>query len=284
MARARSSAAWRALRHGARLLEAGLLGRGHAPVDRVVERAIRLGGGCAWCMRCGATLVAECDMPPAVDAGQGPRCEPCLRRPAFDGFVRLGRYETPLGALARRVKRQGWHRAADALGLHLALEVRARMALPAGGWCVVPVPGSLLRRLARGIDHTHALARAVARELDAPFVPALALGISGRQAGLDRRSRLRRRRRMRVRSGFDRCLRGRFVLLVDDVRTTGSTLQKARELLQSAGSEIVVPAVICVADRRKNIQEMALRPPSPEAPGPGCRKLVHIENPLKEGC
>jgi len=273
-----------AIAHGVRLLEAGLLGRGHAPARRVVEHAIRLGADRAWCMRCGASLAESIEMPAPVAVGQGPACDVCRYEPAFDGFVRLGRYDSPLGALARRVKRHAWHRAAELLGVKLALEVRARLVSPGEGWCVVPIPGALMRRLARGIDHTRCLSRALAVTLDVPMACALSVGRSSRQAGLGRDQRLARTARMRLRTGRQTMIRGRCVLLVDDVRTTGSTLFEARELLASAGASAVVPSVVCVADLRKHMSEMDLRGSPRPAAGPESRKLVHNQNPLKEGC
>lgn len=237
--------------HGLRLLEAGLLGRGHASVGRVVEQAIELAGPSPWCMRCGATLPQGARSCTAIGRAEAPTCMRCQVEPAFDAFVRLGRYDTPLGDLARRVKRQGWHAAAAELGERLGVQVKACLASPGEGWRVVSIPGSLPRRVARGIDHTHELGRAVAQALGAKHVQALALDLSSRQAGLDRSARLGRRRRMRLRQGAEALLRGQCALLVDDVRTTGSTLREARELLVQAGCCRVVPAVVCVSDDRK---------------------------------
>lgn len=253
MGTARSIAVAHGVAHGLRLLEAALLGRGHAPVERVIEHAVRLGSDRAWCMRCGASLVQAALPVRPVAVGQGPNCRACERSPAFDGFVRLGRYDSPLGALARTMKSDGWHAAAACVGARLAREVQSRFETPVGGWCVVPIPGSVVRRVLRGIDHAHVIGQAVARDLAVPFVPALSSGSSTRQAQLDRRQRLSRRPRLRVRQGAFNAVLGRSVLLVDDIRTTGSTLREARELLWNAGFRVVVPAVLCTAERRKTM-------------------------------
>lgn len=239
--------------HGMRLLEAGLLGRGHVSAERVVDHAIRAGADRAWCVRCGTTMRGSPGMPAPVVVGRGPACDACCEAPVFDGFVRLGRYDSALGELVRRVKRQAWHRAGEVLGGRLAMEVRERFVEPPDGWCVVPVASAFFRRLARGIDHTHTLSSTMAATLRAPLVNALKLGMSSRQAGLDRGQRLARKPRMRLRTGSDQALRGRLVLLVDDVRTTGATLFEARELLINHGVRGVVAAVVCVSERHKPI-------------------------------
>lgn len=273
-----------ALLHALHLLEAAMLGRGHAQASRMVDHARSLGADAFWCMRCGAWIGRNGSMPEPVAVGQGPTCDRCVRAPAFAAFVRLGRYDSALGALARSLKRRAWHRVAALLGERMAWEVSARLIPPLGGWRVVPVPSHLLRRLSRGIDHTRELARSMSRVLDAPLVDALALGRSSRQAGLGRRQRLARRARMRCRRGMESVVGGHAVLLVDDVRTTGSTLSEARELLDRMGARFVVPVVVCVAESHKDLAGRALRClPIGEA-GPESRQLVHSENPLKEGC
>lgn len=233
------------------LLEAGCLGRAQVRAERAVAAAIAASNDRFWCDRCGATLEAS-------DADARRRCGACAPGRAFDAFVRLGRYDAPLGALARRVKRRGWHAAATALGDRLAIEVRRRLERPRDGWIVVPVPSATLRRLQRGIDHTMVLAEAIGRGAESRVSRALALGASSRQATLGRASRLSRAQRMRLQPRAARAIRGRCVLLVDDIRTTGATLREARELLEAGGARSVIPVVVCVVQLRKTLTRMDL--------------------------
>ena len=231
------------------LLERQVLGRRRPPAELAVREALAICGGGVWCTRCGRGLEGRDHERARGASGRAPRCVRCAQAPAFDGFVRLGRYAPPLDALVRNVKARGWHDVAEALGLALAREIDRRLQRPANGWIVTPVPTPFVRRVIRGIDHAQVIAAATAVELGARLAPLLRAPLHApRQAALGRSERLQRHRRMGVR-GCPARLQGASVIVIDDVRTTGGTLQKVRELLKMAGAAAVVPAVICVAEQ-----------------------------------
>lgn len=99
---------------------------------------------------------------------------------------------------------------------------------------VVPVPLHPRRLVERGYNQAALLARAVARETGARFEPrALVRHVdTPRQAELGREERLRN-----VAEAFalrkPMAIAGRRVLLVDDVFTTGATLQACRQALET---------------------------------------------------
>ncbi|MGH9031802.1 MAG: ComF family protein, partial [Acidimicrobiia bacterium] len=101
-------------------------------------------------------------------------------------------------------------------------------------------PTSSSRRHRRGFDQAELVARQVARQLGLPCRRLLerSAGV-GAQTGLGRELRL---------AGPSFCarpdVRGRRVLLVDDVVTTGSTLRSAAEALAAAGAHAVVRAAV----------------------------------------
>ena len=45
-------------------------------------------------------------------------------------------------------------------------------------------------------------------------------------------------------------MRGREVVLVDDIVTTGATVFAAREALENAGATVIAIVALCVAERR----------------------------------
>ena len=235
---------WRGVQGELACLEKVLLGRTRPDAAMAVREAVALCGTEPWCRRCGKTLE---DTSPARTAPDGSlACAHCLKQPLFDGFIRLGRYASPLDRLVQRVKARAWHDAADLLGRELARTAVREVPTPPGGWRVVPVPSPALRRWARGIDHTDAMARGMCAVLQVPRLHCLRARALVRQAALGRRERLER---VRMAWCGPPAVPGDIgILLLDDIRTTGATLHKARELLVRRGARLVVPTVICVRD------------------------------------
>lgn len=124
---------------------------------------------------------------------------------------------------------------------------------------VAPVPLHWSRRLRRGFNQAELLAHGVARALDLPFEPRLLRRprAGRRQLGLGRRDRrtalqgaFRAARPLRIGPGFRigaTSLQGRTVLLVDDVTTTGATLESCAAALCDAGAAAVIGLVVARA-------------------------------------
>jgi ComF family protein len=177
--------------------------------------------------------------------------------PAFERLHAGWRYEPPLDAVIARLKFGRLDYLGSHLGRALARRLEDRLVAPPGGQptgrsgvrpgceLVVPVPLHWRRRLARGYDQAAAIARPLARELDLPFAavlvrrrptpPQTALGRADRLSNLDGAFAVRLRGRERI--------RGRRLLLVDDVATTGATLDAAAAALRRAGAAAVVALV-----------------------------------------
>lgn len=201
----------------------------------------------AVCRACHSALCRDGERCTAC-ARPGPAagCAACRRRPpAWGGIVVLGPYADELRAAVLRAKRPAGDRVAAALAALLA--ARHRDALT--GWTVdvvVPVPMHWTRRVLRGTSAADELARGVAAALGRPCRRLLR-----RTRATTMQNRLpTAERRGNVRGAFrpGGALAGRRILLVDDVTTTGSTLEACAETAISAGAAAVYAAAVARAD------------------------------------
>lgn len=126
--------------------------------------------------------------------------------------------------------------------------VREQLGLGFDLICWAPLSPKRLRK--RGYDQAELLARALAAELDRPAVPALRkVRETVAQSSLEDEAE-----RARNAAGAYECtdrlaVRGKRVLLVDDIVTTGSTLSNCARVLLDAGAEEVWAAVFARARR-----------------------------------
>lgn len=125
-------------------------------------------------------------------------------------------HEGAARALVRRLKYQ----AVPAIALLIAVDLAG--SVPADAGCLVPVTRTFVRRVRYGIDPAQELAAALSRLTGVPIVHALAPPLwspANAGAGRSRRHAPRFRARLRPSSA----------VLVDDVATTGLTLDAASE-------------------------------------------------------
>jgi competence protein ComFC len=109
---------------------------------------------------------------------------------------------------------------------------------------VVPVPMHKNREIARGYNQAELLARYISKELDLPGGLALT-----RTEDNPQQMKLTRGKRLENMKGTIECVdrelvRGKKVLLIDDVATTGATLSECAKVLKEAGAKKVWGAVV----------------------------------------
>lgn len=108
----------------------------------------------------------------------------------------------------------------------------------------VPTAHSRIRQ--RGYDQSALIAKEVARLLNSPYVPLLQRLGKQRQVGQQREAR-KAQMAMAFRPGHVPLLLNKPVMLIDDVLTTGATLEAAGRTLQQAGAGDVRAAVFARA-------------------------------------
>ena len=126
------------------------------------------------------------------------------------------------------------------------------MRLQADGWedtdILTWVPISRRRKRVRGYDQTEILARVVSRELGIPLTATLKKVVHTRpQSTMGSISH----RKANILGAFEAAdpasLRGKRILLLDDIVTTGATASEAARVLLTAGAKEVKLATLAVA-------------------------------------
>lgn len=186
-----------------------------------------------------------CGRPFVSDRGTDHPCEACLRkRPHFDRAGAPYCYEGPLMKALHRFKYSGKSGLSEALGPLLAAFAQ--------GWVqdakdplVMPVPLHPRRLRQRGYNQSLLLARHVAPALGAEldYLSLRRVRHTPPQTGLTAEER-----RRNVRKAFEvratRPAPERTVILVDDVATTGNTLNECARVLKRQGFETVLCLVM----------------------------------------
>jgi ComF family protein len=164
------------------------------------------------------------------------RCAACRRRPiAIDAGRAIGPYEGELRAIVHAFKYEGRRSIGVTLG---GLLRSASSDLLSDVRAVVPVPLHPWRRLARGFNQAEDLSRL----LGLPVVHALwRVRSTAPQTGLTaagRRRNVRGAFRLSplLRSKALASIAGQRIVLVDDVWTTGATLNECARVLKDAGA------------------------------------------------
>ena len=220
---------------------------------------------CVGCERQGVLLCSECLASLSRDYVLGQACPKCAGpygaltctecweiEYSFEAALALGILD---GSLARAVvlfKDANERRLAGLFGIILAQRIRTSWSNWTDAVCWIPATKEAIRR--RGFDHAELLAGCVARHLRVP-----ALSLLSRPHAHDQRSRSRKQRLQGAQQFM--CAGHTLpnhnskhasqvpalpqrILLVDDVFTTGATVDAASQALLSAGAQQVRVAVL----------------------------------------
>jgi ComF family protein len=205
---------------------------------------------CLGCSQEGSLLCSPCLRGLVISTD---RCYSC-QRPAPDGLTCTGCYKrsyvfqvqaaasyTGLAKeLVRKLKFSGAQAAVRPMAVCMAQLILAasrtnsvtRQPLAV---VVVPVPTASSRQRRRGYDQANLLARALARHQNLDYLPCLRRLGQAHQVGAGRAQRLAQLAGAFVVVRPER-IRGKHVVLVDDVITTGATFEAAARVLRQAGA------------------------------------------------
>lgn len=195
----------------------------------------------AACSKCGRTFPGQ--------ASADFVCDLCLKEkhPAFDRACHALEYIPPVDALVDIFKYRGGRWLARDLAGFLEAAVRARLPF-AEADLIVPVPLHPERMRRRGYNQAVELAGI----LGAGLGRAVRSDVLARSRDTGHQARLGRAERLaNVKGAFKaekpEFVRGRAVILVDDVMTTGATLGECASALKAAGAAVVWAATVAAA-------------------------------------
>ena len=204
---------------------------------------------CVGCQRGGSLLCPACRQ--TMQPLTAPLCQSCgtplneyneicpvcrYKRVRLHGLRCVNRYQGPLREAIHALKYDGHQRLAEPLGLLLAQAFR-RYGLHADG--IIPLPLHPERQRQRGYNHATLLARICAADLKIPCLENIILRqrVTPAQVGLALHER-----QQNVAGAFALTPEARAhpptyrsLLLIDDVSTTGSTLEACAAPLYAAG-------------------------------------------------
>ncbi|MGZ6004956.1 MAG: ComF family protein [Candidatus Saccharimonadales bacterium] len=166
-------------------------------------------------------------------------CRGCRRiSPLKHVWVRCD-YDDLAKALVRKYKFQHARAAADDIAKLMAQD------LPYfADALIVPLPTASRRVRQRGFDHTLLLAKSLSQILKIDWAPYLIRLGQSQQVGTKRSQRIKQVQGAFLASGN---ISGQEILLIDDVTTTGASLEEAARVLRKAGAKRVNAAVFAQA-------------------------------------
>ncbi|MGB3246159.1 MAG: ComF family protein [Sulfitobacter sp.] len=211
-------------------------------------------GLCGPCWRdtsfIGGTVCDCCGVPlPGVDQGDTPHCDACIEspRPWAQGRAAL-LYNDTGRKLVLALKHGDRQEIAHPAALWMADAVRGCLEPDT---LIAPIPLHWLRMLKRRYNQSALLARALAAQLQAEYCLNL-LQRPKNTRSLEGQSRAERQETLRdaicVNPKLGEVIRSRPILLVDDVMTSGATLDVAtRALLQAQSGSVRIVTLARVA-------------------------------------
>lgn len=187
------------------------------------------------CMDCLATIPHAVDEPGAETYSVFPYRNPIIRKSVW------------------ALKYEGKTSIAECLSVPLAdklIDVASEYAEfnPHQQFLIVPIPISRERRKTRGYNQTELLAKAALKHLPEQFSLSTKLLQKNRDTKRQVEISDRRKRLKNLRGSFvvdnASVLSGKIVILLDDIVTTGATIEEARRALRAAGSSHIIAVTL----------------------------------------
>ncbi len=174
----------------------------------------------------------------------GQYCSRCRRYSHLTGVIIAAHYENPLKEAIHKFKYDRIKELAEPLSELLI--ARLQLGFPRGDLVLVPVSLAQSRERERGFNQAKILAERTGPEFDIPLLSGALVRTKDRPAQIELKGRERRENVkgiFAVRGDIEQ-VKNKTILLVDDVFTTGATLNEAAKVLKRAGARNIWGLVI----------------------------------------
>lgn len=204
--------------------------------QKTVKQSVEVCPDCYQALPHNEVCCVRCALPLAEGVNNAVLCGRCIKKmPAFDYSYSLFRYEDEVIGLVHRLKFGEKISYARSIGELLLRRLQETDELPD---CLLPVSLHKSRLRQRGFNQSIEISRVMAKKLAIPIehTAVIRQRSTVAQTGLNAKQRQKN-----IRGAFTvvRQLHYRHVLIVDDVMTTGATVNELAKVLKKSGVERV---------------------------------------------
>ena len=211
---------------------------------------------CFVCNSSGSYLCLNCQKKlPKIKFQQCPCCgvysktgqthPDCANGGFLNGSVSLFKYSPDIKKIIRGLKQELVKDSDVCLSDWLSKEISEQKAFKSWqkeGYIFIPVPLHKIRERWRGFNQSAVLLKQVCKKLDLPYREDLLERVRQTKDQTKLRAKLRKENMenaFRVIKGKEKLVKGKSFLLLDDVRTTGATLEECAKALKLSGAKSV---------------------------------------------
>ncbi len=173
-------------------------------------------------------------------------CYPCfMEKPSFKRCAAAFDYQGPAASLVLKMKYANQPWLAKGTGAYMAVQwIRLEWPMPD---FIVPVPLTLVHTISRGYNQSLLLAQSMSHIIKCPILPILRRRLLDySQAGMTKNQRLKlAENAFSLKKHVD--IRDKVILLIDDVMTSGKTMNCCAETLYTGFPKAVYGLTLCRA-------------------------------------